>query len=127
MNNDLDAASKALRTIDRNKLDDDEKAHYGDLRDMIKDGRREAFSHAFEADVQAGGAAKGKGAAAAEQAAKLGIPAIVVHGAWYANPEMVGQWGKLGRSEGCFALPETALLEVIGRLGPGRLLFADRL
>ena len=53
--------------------------------------------------------------------------AIVVHGAWYANPDMIGHWGKLGRSEGCFAVPETALLEVMGRLGPGRLLFADRI
>lgn len=53
--------------------------------------------------------------------------AIVVHGAWYANPAMIGEWGKLGRSEGCFAVPEDRLMEVIGRLGPGRLLFADRL
>ncbi len=53
--------------------------------------------------------------------------AIVLHGAWYANPDMIGHWGKLGRSEGCFAVPETALLEVMGRLGPGRLLFADRI
>lgn len=53
--------------------------------------------------------------------------AIVLHGAWYANPDMLGHWGKLGRSEGCFAVPETALLEVIGRMGPGRLLFADRI
>jgi L,D-transpeptidase catalytic domain len=53
--------------------------------------------------------------------------AIVLHGAWYANPEMVSEWGKLGRSEGCFAVPESALMEVIGRMGPGRLLFADRI
>jgi hypothetical protein len=53
--------------------------------------------------------------------------AIVVHGAWYANPDMVTQWGKLGRSEGCFALPENKLMEFVGRLGPGRLLFADKI
>ncbi len=53
--------------------------------------------------------------------------AIVVHGAWYANPAMIDEWGKLGRSEGCFAVPEDSLLEFIGRLGPGRLLFADKL
>ncbi len=53
--------------------------------------------------------------------------AIVLHGAWYANPDMLGHWGKLGRSEGCFAVPEAALMEVMGRLGPGRLLFADRI
>ena len=29
--------------------------------------------------------------------------AIVIHNAWYAEPEMIAQHGKLGRSEGCFA------------------------
>jgi L,D-transpeptidase catalytic domain len=53
--------------------------------------------------------------------------AIVVHGAWYANRDMIKKWGKLGRSEGCFAVPEKKLMEVIARLGPGRLLFADKL
>jgi L,D-transpeptidase catalytic domain len=53
--------------------------------------------------------------------------AIVCHGAWYANPDMIGKWGKLGRSEGCFAFPEANLMEIIARLGPGRLLFADKL
>ncbi len=31
--------------------------------------------------------------------------AIVVHSAWYAEPDMVEQHGKLGRSQGCFAFP----------------------
>ncbi len=53
--------------------------------------------------------------------------AIVCHGAWYANPDMIGKWGKLGRSEGCFAFPEGNLMEIIARLGPGRLLYADKL
>jgi L,D-transpeptidase catalytic domain len=53
--------------------------------------------------------------------------AIVIHGAWYANPEMIPQWGKLGRSEGCFAFPEGNLMEILARLGPGRLIFADKL
>lgn len=52
--------------------------------------------------------------------------AIVVHGATYANPDMIEKFGKLGRSEGCFALPEDNLMEVLARLGPGRLLFSDR-
>lgn len=52
--------------------------------------------------------------------------AIVVHGAAYANPDMIEKFGKLGRSEGCFALPEDNLMEVLARLGPGRLLFSDR-
>lgn len=53
--------------------------------------------------------------------------AIVCHGAWYANPDMIGKWGKLGRSEGCFAFPEANLMEIMARLGPGRLLYADKL
>lgn len=53
--------------------------------------------------------------------------AIVVHGADYASPKVIPVWGKLGRSSGCFALPEANLMEVLARLGPGRLLFADKL
>ena len=53
--------------------------------------------------------------------------AIVVHGAPYANPDMIEKFGKLGRSEGCFAVPEANLMEVLARVGPGRMIFADRL
>ncbi len=53
--------------------------------------------------------------------------AIVVHGAWYANPEMITQWGKLGRSEGCFVFSEDKLVEILARLGPGRLIFSDKI
>ena len=52
--------------------------------------------------------------------------AIVVHTAWYAEPDIVAQNGRLGRSEGCFALPNRSLQEVLARLGPGRFLYADR-
>lgn len=54
--------------------------------------------------------------------------AIVIHGAWYVGEAMVRQHGKIGRSEGCFAFDETtgSLDEVLGRLGPGRLLYAGR-
>jgi len=52
--------------------------------------------------------------------------AIVVHTAWYAEPDVVAQNGRLGRSEGCFALPHASLQEVLARLGPGRFLYADR-
>jgi hypothetical protein len=34
--------------------------------------------------------------------------------------------GRLGRSEGCFAFSYQSLQEVLGRLGPGRFLYADR-
>jgi len=53
--------------------------------------------------------------------------AIVVHGAWYAEPHVAAQYGKLGRSEGCFALSANGLREVSNRLGPGRFLYADKL
>lgn len=52
--------------------------------------------------------------------------AIVVHSAAYAEPRMVEQFGKLGRSEGCFALPVVSHAETMFRMGPGRLLYADR-
>jgi hypothetical protein len=52
--------------------------------------------------------------------------AIVIHQAWYAEPEVVAQHGKLGRSEGCFALSAASHAEVLSRLGPGRLLYADK-
>ena len=52
--------------------------------------------------------------------------AIVIHGAWYADPKVIEQHGKLGRSEGCFALSDLSLQYVLHRLGPGRLLYADK-
>jgi hypothetical protein len=53
--------------------------------------------------------------------------AIVVHSAWYAEPEQVEQHGKLGRSEGCFAFSYSSLQQVLARLGPGHFLYADKL
>ena len=52
--------------------------------------------------------------------------AIVVHSAWYAEPRVAEQYGKLGRSEGCFALPGISHAEAMTRLGSGRLLYADK-
>ena len=52
--------------------------------------------------------------------------AIVVHGAWYVSEAMIGQSGMLGRSEGCFAVSNSRLGEIIAALGPGRLIYADR-
>jgi hypothetical protein len=53
--------------------------------------------------------------------------AIVVHSAWYAEPGVLASMGRLGRSEGCFALSYASLQEVLERLGPGHFLYADRL
>lgn len=53
--------------------------------------------------------------------------AIVMHPAWYVNAAMVEKWGKIGRSEGCFALSDTDFLDALWNLSGGRLLFADRI
>jgi hypothetical protein len=52
--------------------------------------------------------------------------AIVVHGAWYVNEQVIGHSGMLGRSQGCFAVAASSLPEIIARLGPGRLLYAGK-
>jgi hypothetical protein len=53
--------------------------------------------------------------------------AIVMHSAWYANADMLDKWGKLGRSDGCFAMGEGDFNEALWHLSGGRLLFADRI
>ncbi len=53
--------------------------------------------------------------------------AIVIHQAWYVSDDMIAKYGKLGRSEGCFALNEMGIAETLAALGPGRLLYAGKL
>ena len=53
--------------------------------------------------------------------------AIVIHNAWYAEPEMIAQHGMLGRSEGCFAMPKKSQWEVMRKLAGGRMIYADKL
>ena len=52
--------------------------------------------------------------------------AIVVHGAWYANDDMLVKHGKLGRSQGCFAVGEDKLARVFEFLGENRMIFAGK-
>lgn len=52
--------------------------------------------------------------------------AIVIHSAWYANPSVAREQGKLGRSEGCFAFPQADIDFVLDRLGEGRMIYAMR-
>lgn len=52
--------------------------------------------------------------------------AIVVHGAWYANEDMIAAHGKLGRSQGCFAVGQNQLDDVFEFLGKGRMIYAAR-
>ena len=53
--------------------------------------------------------------------------AIVMHSAAYATPEHVARWGKLGRSDGCFAMGPGDFNEALWHLSGGRLLYADKL
>jgi hypothetical protein len=53
--------------------------------------------------------------------------AIVIHNAWYAEPEMIAQLGKLGRSEGCFAFSRASQWDVMRRLAGGRMIYADKI
>lgn len=55
-----------------------------------------------------------------------GDRAIVVHQAWYVSEELAGVSGLLGRSQGCFAVAQSSLPEIMTRLGPGRLIYADK-
>lgn len=50
--------------------------------------------------------------------------AIVMHGAWYANPDLIRTQGRLGRSQGCPALREGIARVVIDSLKQRQLLFA---
>ena len=52
--------------------------------------------------------------------------AIVIHSAWYVGPDVVARQGKLGRSDGCFAVSPADIAMLLGRLGRGRLLYAGR-
>jgi hypothetical protein len=52
--------------------------------------------------------------------------AVVVHGASYVSEEMIDRWGMLGRSFGCFAVSPSSLEEILIRLAPGRLIYADK-
>nr|WP_237713888.1 murein L,D-transpeptidase catalytic domain family protein [Novosphingobium sp. Rr 2-17] len=53
--------------------------------------------------------------------------AIVMHPAWYVDAAMISKYGKLGRSEGCFAMGDADFNEALWHLSGGRLLFADRI
>ena len=53
--------------------------------------------------------------------------AIVIHNAWYAEDDMIPIHGKLGRSEGCFAMSRENQYKVMRKLGGGRMIYADKL
>lgn len=55
------------------------------------------------------------------------VRAIVIHSAWYSNPDMLTTHGQLGRSQGCFAVGQRDLDQVFARLGPGRMLYSAKI
>jgi hypothetical protein len=64
--------------------------------------------------------------ARASSAARRRSRAIVMHAAWYVGPEIAATQGRLGRSDGCFAVGHADIGQVLARLGRGRLLYAGR-
>lgn len=53
--------------------------------------------------------------------------AIVMHRASYCEPDHLARYGRLGRSNGCFAMSDADFKLALLRLAGGRLLYADRL
>ena len=51
---------------------------------------------------------------------------IVVHAAPYAEPAALARLGKLGRSEGCFAVSNLTLQAVLEQLRPGTFLYCGK-
>lgn len=52
--------------------------------------------------------------------------AIVIHPAWYVNQTLVAEQGKIGRSQGCFAFSQSDIGQILQRVAPGTLLYADK-
>lgn len=52
---------------------------------------------------------------------------IVIHSASYVNETLAAATGKVGRSEGCFAVAQSSLETVLAHLGTGRFIFADKI
>ena len=53
--------------------------------------------------------------------------AIVMHQAWYAAPDMLSKWGKLGRSDGCLAMAPGDFNFALTQLSGWRVIYADKL
>jgi hypothetical protein len=54
------------------------------------------------------------------------VRGIVIHAASYVDHDFASQYGRIGRSQGCFAVGTGAIDTVLDQLGPGRMLFAAR-
>lgn len=49
---------------------------------------------------------------------------VVIHGAWYANPDIIGRYGQLGRSWGCPAVKADLARPLINTIKEKSLVFA---
>lgn len=49
---------------------------------------------------------------------------ILVHGAWYVSKEIAAKYGQMGRSEGCFAIPQYEIDYVINLMKDGAVIVA---
>lgn len=52
--------------------------------------------------------------------------AIVIHGADYVDPALIGSQGRIGRSQGCLAVEPHEVASVMELLGSGRLIYAGK-
>lgn len=52
---------------------------------------------------------------------------IVVHGADYVDPALIASQGRIGRSQGCFAVERCEIEAVMSLLGEGRMIYAGKL
>lgn len=52
--------------------------------------------------------------------------AIVIHPAWYVSQTLIAEQGKIGRSQGCFAFAHSDIGQILQRVAPGTLLYADK-
>lgn len=53
--------------------------------------------------------------------------AIVLHGADYVNPALIASQGRIGRSQGCFAVEQAEVATVMEVLGQGRMIYAGKI
>jgi hypothetical protein len=53
--------------------------------------------------------------------------AIVIHPAWYVSQTLAAEQGKIGRSQGCFAFAQSDIGQILQRVAPGMLLYADKI
>ncbi len=49
---------------------------------------------------------------------------IVIHGAWYANPDFIHRYKRMGRSFGCPSVPQKIVRPLINKIKNGSVVFA---